>query len=78
MLQKNLEVIEELLEIIDINNTWIEQYIDLLQIDRRWVNELRCKDFDLEKNDLSYQSIVVCYIISKVLNQYFSILMCNK
>lgn len=39
---------------INIDNIWMEQYIDSLQIYQRWVNELGYKNFNLEKRDLSH------------------------
>ena len=45
---KNLKVVGKLLsEKMDDDETWVEQYIDFLQIDQKKINKLECKDFNL-------------------------------
>ena len=54
------------------DDTWLERYIDLTQIDRKLVNDVISKDFDLTQTDHDHRSATNRYIFSEVLNQYFS------
>ena len=40
------------------NNTWLERYIDLTEIDQKFVNIVNNKDFDLTQIDHDHQSAV--------------------
>ena len=54
------------------DDTWLERYIDLDQIDQRLVNTLANEDFDLTQPDRDYRSATNRYIFSEILGQYFS------
>ena len=54
------------------DDTWLERYIDSTQIDRRLVNDIVNKDFDLTQMDHDHRSAANRYIFSEVLGQYFS------
>ncbi len=57
------------------DNTWLERYINSTKIDRRLVNTVVNKDFDLTQTDHDHRSAANRYIFSEVLGQYFSRLM---
>lgn len=59
----------------NLDHSWEDQYLDRSQIDRRLVNQLRKKDFELTQADFDHRSAVVQYSISGVLEQYFAIAM---
>lgn len=58
-------------EEVEKDNTWLEGYIVLTQIDQRLVNDLINKDFNLKKTDLNYWSAANQYIIFEVFSQFF-------
>ncbi len=49
------------------DHSWEDQYLDRSQIDRRLVNQLRNKDFELTQADFDYRSAMIRYSISGVL-----------
>ena len=53
-------------------DSWENQYINDNQIDRKLVNELKNKDFDLTQADQDHCSTAIQYIISGILYQYFA------
>lgn len=57
--------------LVDSNDNWYKQYLNIDQINREAVNILEDKNFELDKSALDYRSATIYYIISKVFNRYF-------
>lgn len=60
-------------DIDNSDNKLIKQYTNYDQIDRKFVNELSFDEIKFDKDNDYYQSIVVRYTISEVLNRFFFI-----
>lgn len=72
-LQRNPKVLEKIVKEIDIDETWVEQYINSSQIYLSCINEFKYEKLDLDEEDLNYQLVVICSIISKIFGKYFFI-----
>ncbi len=55
-----------------LDGNWERKYLDVDQIDYSAANKLIAEDFLLDSNDLEHHSHSVHYILSNILNTYFS------